>query len=365
MSDFYLIESLERYVNGEMLPEEKQYFEQMRASNPEIDKMLAEHKIFMQTLSSYAERKNFRQELNAVHNDLSVNGAICGAENETDGKTISLWQRYRKTTAIAACIAGVTALVISGLISLFSPNNNKIELLSNTTEQLQKNQAYLSSKIKEVTKMPADAVIKSGGSAFLIDGNGFLITNAHVLKGSGAVVVNHEGHEFSTSIMYVDEARDLAVLKITDKDYNPVKYLPYGIKTTEEDMGKNVFTFGYPSNDIAYNRGYISSLKGYEGDTSTISVSLLANPGNSGGPVFNESGDVIGVLGAREANTQGVTFVIKSKEIYRMLSDWRKTSDSAYDVKVTPLRKNNNARANRTELIKKLENYVYNVKAYN
>jgi len=365
MSEYYLTESLERYINGEMLPEEKAYFEQMRAQNPELNKLLEEHHFFMQTLASYAGNKDFKSQLNNVHSKLTDDGAIAtGEETNPEGKVISLWQRYRKTTAIAACIAGFTALVISGSVSFFTPNKIKIEQLSRKVDQLQKTQAYQSSKITEVTKMPKDAVVKSGGTAFLIDGDGYLITNAHVLKGSNAVVANNTGREFNTNIVYVDNTRDLAVLKITDKDYEPTRTIPYDIKRNEDKLGTDVFTLGYPNNDVTYNKGYISNLKGFDGDTSTFSIFLPANPGNSGGPVFNKAGDVIGILSTREANAQGVTFVIKSKEIFRMLNQWR-DSDSTAIGRIDVSSKNNLKSADRGEQIGKLENYVYNVKAYN
>jgi len=329
--------------------------------------MVVAHKTFMQTLAAYGERKNLREKLNAVHNELAEQGDIDKNMYETggEGKVISFWQRYRKTAAIAACIAGVTALVISSALSYHPATNNKIEQLSRTVEQLKKTQDAQSTKIKEVTKMPEGAVVKSGGSAFLIDGEGYLLTNAHVLKGASVVAVNNEGQEFNTAIVYVDNTRDLAVLKITDKDFTPIKSIPYSLKSSENNLSEDVFTLGYPSNNITYNKGYISALKGYDGDTSTICISLLANPGNSGGPVFDRSGEIIGVLSTREVNAQGVTFAIKSREIIRMINEWRKNSDNAHTVSIISSKNNLRNTTDRAQQIKKLENYVYNIKAYN
>ena len=196
------------------------------------------------------------------------------------------------------------------------------------------------------------------------DGKGYLLTNAHVLKGSSAVVANADGQEFKTSIVYIDQEKDLAVLKITDSDYKPVKNLPYDLKNTHVNLGAEVFTLGYPRNDITYNKGYLSALSGFDGDTATVQISLLANPGNSGGPVFNKNGDVIGILSTREANAQGVTFAIKSKEIMQSLDDWNTKDTSA--ISASTLHGSRNLKGmNRENQLKSLQEYVYNVKAYN
>ena len=366
MSEQLLIESLERYLNDEMLPEEKAYFEQMRRENQDLDQMVVSHKIFMDKMAAFAGRSQLMDDMGKTHDLLLKKGMI--AEDQkviTKGKIRQLWHRYKKTTAIAACIAGLTALIISGIVSTFgTASRQSIELLSRDIEQLKKTQDYQYSQIKEVTKLPEGAVVKSGGSAFMIDGKGYLLTNAHVLKGSSAVVANADGQEFKTVIVYVDHAKDLAVLKISDSDYAPVKTLPYDVKSNDVNLGAEVFTLGYPRNEITYNKGYLSAVSGFDGDTATVQVSLLANPGNSGGPVFNQYGDIIGILSTREANAQGVAFAIKSKEIIQSLKEWSDEDSSGISTK--NLRKAHNLRGvSRERQLKKLQQYVYNVKAYN
>ena len=366
MSEQLLIESLERYFNDEMLAEEKAYFEQMRLENPELDQMVVSHKIFMDKMAQFAERKKLMANLSVTHDHLLEKGAIAEDQKKiSKGKIVQLWHRYKKTTAIAACIAGLTALIISGVISTFgTASRQTVELLSRDIEQLKKTQDYQYSQIKEATKLPEGAVVKSGGSAFLIDGKGYLLTNAHVLKGSSAVVANDKGQEYKTSIVYVDHTKDLAILKITDSDYEPFKALPYDLKSTSVNLGADVFTLGYPRNDITYNKGYLSALSGFDGDTATVQISLLANPGNSGGPVFNKYGDIIGILSTREANAQGVTFAIKSQEIVQALQSWQEKDTSA--ISVSTLRSNRNLKGvNREEQLNSLRQYVFNVKAYN
>ena len=90
--------------------------------------------------------------------------------------------------------------------------------------------------------------------------------------------------------------RDLAILKIDDKDFKPVNTLPYSIRKTQPDLGEELFTLGYPRDEIVYNMGYLSAKTGYKGDTTSCQLSLTANPGNSGAPVFNKNGEIIGII---------------------------------------------------------------------
>ncbi len=89
----------------------------------------------------------------------------------------------------------------------------------------------------------------------------------------------------------------------------------------------------------------------------------MANPGNSGGPVFNSNGDVVGVLSTRETKMEGVSFAIKSNEIAQMLSDWERTDSLAVRLKTSTMGVSIKGQT-RVNQIKELENYVYFVKVY-
>lgn len=205
--------------------------------------------------------------------------------------------------------------------------------------------------------------VKSGGTGFLIDGKGFLITNAHVVAGSTSVIVqNNKGQEFRASTVYMNPTSDIAILKIDDNDFKPQNILPYGIRKTGADLGETLFTLGFPREEIVYNEGYMSAKTGFHGDTLSCQIGVSANPGNSGGPVFNKNGEVIGIVNTRQIAAQGVVFAITSKNIYRLLDEMSKSDTTLRKIKLPS--SSSIKGMDRVQQIKKIEDCIYMVRSY-
>ncbi|MBX2931298.1 MAG: serine protease [Chitinophagaceae bacterium] len=367
MDDIQLIQTIERYLEGKMLPEEKAFFELQRKNVPEIDQMVVEHNMFIHQMEDFAANQKLKHQLQEIHNKFLQEGFIGDGTQELTAKTklIYLWNKYRRVTAIAAVVGGAMALMISGLIAFFAPANKQaIQQLGQEVERLKQGQRYQGNKINEVvSKMPKDAEVRGGGSGFLIDGKGYIVTNAHILKGASFANVYNDGKEYKTKIVYVDAAKDLAVLKIDDKDFIPVKSLPYSIVKHSVELGEEIFTLGYPRSEIVYNVGYISAKTGYAGDTLSCQIQMSANPGNSGGPLLNKHGEVVGVISTKERQADGVTFAITSKYIYKLIDDVKK-ADTAYQRIKLPTYSSIKS-TDRVNQIKKIEDCVFLIKAYN
>jgi serine protease Do len=370
MEDILLLNSIERYLEGRMLTDEKTFFEELRRSRPEIDQMVVEHKLFLHHIDAYTDRNNLKDSLNQIHSKLSEAGEIRNSDQpyEFTGKVVQLWQRYKRVTAIAASIACITAIFISALAMYFSPavDPSQIERLSIDIAQIKETQKVTNSKLNDVVppKIPKGANFKTGGTAFLIDGKGYLVTNAHVLTGSsGAIVVDNHGNEYNSRILSVDRKLDLAILKIDDIDFKALKTLPYAIRKTQADLGEELFTLGYPRDEIVYNMGYLSAKTGYQGDTSSCQLSLTANPGNSGGPVFNKNGEIVGIISTKQTQAEGVVFALKANNIYKMI-DSLKTIDTSFKKVSLPF-SSSLKKLDRVSQVKKAESCVFVVKAYN
>jgi S1-C subfamily serine protease len=365
MEDIKIIEAVERYLNGEMSEEEKSWFGQLRASNPEVDQMVVEQSFFLSQLKTYGNQKQFRHSLDEVHSALLEKGEI--AESQTPTKVVSIFKKYGKILVAAASIAGIIAVVTSGLIAYFGPrqDQSQVQLLANKVNSIEKQQHILSKQLVNTPKAPLNMPVKANGTGFLVDGKGYLVTNAHVIKADNKVaktiiVQNNKGQEFKVTVAKVDDLRDLAILKIDDSDFKSIGSLPYNFKKYNADLGEPVFTMGFPRNEIVYGEGYLSARTGFNGDTLSCQMAIAANPGNSGGPVFNRNGEVIGILTMRQVH-QGFVFAVTTKNILYCLDDLKK--DTAYrQLKIasgTALKG-----MERTQQIKRIEDYVYLVKTY-
>ena len=205
MNDTKLLETVERYIRGEMKPDERLHFENLRKTNAEIDQLVVEHTLFLQQLNHYGERKSFKSALNDIHTDLTEQGKIDSMRLKGRSKVVYLWKRYKRVATIAASIAGITTLTISALVWMLSPKpTDNLQGLNRELEGIKKeqqNQKAVVNNLKDQINTDKKAErksiqFKSGGTGFLIDGKGYLVTNAHIIRNSiNIAVFNNKGEE--------------------------------------------------------------------------------------------------------------------------------------------------------------------------
>jgi S1-C subfamily serine protease/antitoxin component YwqK of YwqJK toxin-antitoxin module len=207
---------------------------------------------------------------------------------------------------------------------------------------------------------------KGNGTGFFIDKNGYLATNYHVVEEANDIeiefVKNGVKKNFSAKVIQTDKQNDLAIIKITDDSFVSFNKLPYNFKTDISDVGSNVFALGYPmaltvmGTEIKFTDGKISSKTGYQGDITTYQTTTPIQPGNSGGPLFDYDGNIIGINSAilRPDVADNVSYSIKSNYLKNLVD--------VLDYKVSLPSDQLIANKTLTEKIKILSDYVVLIK---
>jgi S1-C subfamily serine protease len=136
------------------------------------------------------------------------------------------------------------------------------------------------------------------GTGFSV-GHGYVLTNLHVVTGMSRVTVDLADGTHFAQVVQFDEGNDIAILKIEGGGPSETPRLHLGDATTMRP-GDRVWTLGYPLAPVLGERpvlteGSISSLSGLKGDPRLFQISVPIQPGNSGGPLFNDRGDVVGI----------------------------------------------------------------------
>ncbi len=361
MDEIVLINALERYLAEEMTDQERVVFEELRKSNLEIDQMAVEHTFFLNELSRYGTVKKLRHTLNEVEVKLTEEGIIAEPQIKGKARIVYLWNKYKKTVAVAASIAIVISLSSTGLIFTYAKKYGNesyqklVSKINQTDQEIYKLKQFNSSSVKTEPKIDYRA------TGFLIDGKGFLVTNAHVIsKMKNIYVANNKGDYFTASPVFSDKNTDLAIIKINDSAFRPIANFPYSINKTNADLGEEFFTLGFPRNEIVYGEGYVSANSGNEGDSAAYQLTVSANPGNSGAPVINKNGEVIAIITAKDTKADGVVYASKSKYIFKILDQLKKTDPQQYQNLKTPAATSLKG-IDRVKQVKKMEDFVFKV----
>ncbi len=182
---------------------------------------------------------------------------------------------------------------------------------------------------KPIIKEPIKDSWKGNGSGIIITKNGLIVTNHHVINKAKDIVVDfYTGnikHSYNAKIKIVDKQNDLAILEIDDENFKPFKQIAYNIKFQTVDVGSKIFVLGYPmalsvmGEEMKFTDGTVSSKTGYKGNISTYQISAPIQPGNSGGPLFDYKGNLVGIVNAKIPGAENVGYAIKSNYLRNLI----------------------------------------------
>lgn len=362
-SEFELISQIDAYLKGELTPEEHAKFEMLRKENQAIDHKVVEHQNFINQLADYSQRKELMASMKSIHQTLDVKSMVDEAlPNSVLVKR--LWNKYRVNSAIAASIALFTVFATLLSTGYFSKlDSSDYESMRRKMEVLQKSQnAIINTFSNPKRPKGPTSPAQFGGTGFALTQNGYLITNSHVIKGADSIYVqNSVGDSYKVKVIYEDPKYDIAILRIVDPGFTSLGNLPYTFKKTGADLGEDVYTLGFPRDEQVLNKGYVSSLTGYKGDTVAYQVDIPVNFGNSGGPLLDNKGNVVGIINAKQKRADGASFAVKSKYLLKALDS---IPEDSLEAKLILNTKNSLRGLSRTDQLKKIQDYVFMVKVY-
>jgi S1-C subfamily serine protease len=174
--------------------------------------------------------------------------------------------------------------------------------------------------VEKPKKTPDDnkVVPAASGTGFFVSRAGHIVSNYHVIEGCDATKLTFKGKEVTANVLAVDKTNDLAILK-TNLTPNKV----YPVANEDAALLEDIIIAGYPlgkkvSAAIKTSKGSVTALAGYGDNYSEFQTDAALNQGNSGGPIMNQKGNVIGVAVAnygKKAGVESFNFGIKSSTL--------------------------------------------------
>jgi uncharacterized protein len=166
--------------------------------------------------------------------------------------------------------------------------------------------------------------LRATGTAFAVTNDGCLVTNFHVVTAGSHLKVSTPNGVQLAKVVKTDQAHDLALLKIDSK----VAGLPI-VDSGSVRLGQSVFAIGFPNVDVQgfkpkLTKGEVSSLAGIQDDERYFQISVPLQPGNSGGPLLDTHGNVVGVTsaGLNAAKTLNITGSLPQNVNYAVKSSF-------------------------------------------
>lgn len=340
----------EQYLSGNLSRKDQLDFEKAIENDKELEIAFEEHKLLYLDLNKLGRRWRLRKKLQQTEENVIRSQEKIQKRN---------WFRLTAAAASIILISVLTTLFTAGYLTQKKQANN-FKALKRDVERIKYNQNVLvndyNNKVKSVTA-------NFGGTGFLISNEGYLVTNYHVVASSDSLfVTDKEGKPLRAELMLASRSYDLAIIKITNVDYVGKLNVPYVLSpSSKTQLGDRIFTLGYPKEDIVYGEGYLSSRTGYLGDTTSYQISMALNPGNSGGPLFNEQGQIVGVISGKQNEKEGVAFAIKSDFIHKMIE----MAERTLEVDIQTPEKNARLKSKaKPDMIQQLESCVFQIRVY-
>lgn len=359
-------ELAESYLAGSLPLAEREQLQQRLNSDAAFAAEFNEATDLIRAATDSGKHKRFRAMLSDVHQQVT-------APKAKKAKFILFTPELWRTAGVAASVAIVASTVTFwSLKPTLNKTENKYNTISREVTGLKIEQAKQHAKQKQLEQDLEDKTkrnvptsdVKKTGTGFALNNNGYFVTAYHVIHdeagyGDSVYIQANDGQYFKASLVTFDADGDVAIMKVDKAGFKFSKgELPYTFGKEKANLGTHIFTLGYPTDDLAYSEGYISSRNGYEGDKLQYTLELPVGHGQSGSPLIDGKGNVLGLLTAVGSQTEEKTYAVSAKAITALL---HKLPDEK-SIKLPKAAKI--AHMTREQQIEKMEQYTFSVKVY-
>lgn len=349
---------IDQYIAETLTANERMTVEERMEADVTFRNNVNEQRAIVEALKTYGTRNSLQQKLAEYHNEIDREPLSTAIVNPDT----SFIKRQWRTIAIAATVSAVS--VFGTLFTLKSFNKNQhadYKELRKNVEQIKKSQKVMMADLQEVKEKKDLSPGNYEGTGFLISDDGYVATSYHVIADADSLYLeNKKFGRLKATIVKADQKNDVAILKIAQYPFSTS--IPYTIRAGESSLGENVFTLGYPREDIVYSEGTISSSTGYRNNELAYQIDVPVNPGNSGGPLLNSRGQLVGMVSGLQTETQGAAFALKSSVLLDVLAN---NADDSLTLPITLNAKNRLRSLNRVEQIKSVQDFIFVVRVYN
>jgi S1-C subfamily serine protease len=360
--ELYIAQAAEAELAGTLSQAQRAELDARVAADPAFAQAYKEYYHTISSLQDGGRRARYKVMLQDVHQEMMTK------KGGMKRLIIHFNPKHLRTAAMAACVALITSgiTVWSLRHKVEQRVDSKNELLVHEIKNIKATQQKQESDIRTlkentetVTPQPPQQSNYTG-TGFALSNDGYLITNYHVVEGAQNVqVLTRDGKSLSASVIAYEPKNDIALLKVDEKNFRFGKgELPYSFMPGKAALGASIYTLGFPQDEIVYNEGYIASRNGYEGDSNQYRLEVPAGPGQSGAPVVDDDGNIIGIIRSKDAETESTTFAVTSKTLLRLLKDVPKDKRPRLPMG------NRLAGLDRQQQIEKLQDYTFMVQVY-
>jgi serine protease Do len=166
--------------------------------------------------------------------------------------------------------------------------------------------------------------------------------------------------DYKAEIVSSDIESDLAILKISEPVFKDLGWIPYKIATIETGLGQDIYTLGFPSENIKYAQGAVTAKSAENNDTLRYELSIPAISGFYGAPIFSANGNLIGFMSGKNVANQS-SYALKSTQFVQF-ADRQNASPTSEKIFFSP--KNDLFGRTRPEQVDILKYFIFQVKVY-